>query len=122
MATVETTTVQVTLPQMGESVSEGTVLEWHKAEGDQVAADETLVEVSTDKVDAEVRAPAAGTVVKIHAQEGETVEEGKQLGTMEAMKMESSIRSPAAGTVEKLAVQSGTRVEPGDLLIVLKTG
>ena len=57
------TTVQVTLPQMGESVTEGTVLEWHKQEGDRVEADETLVEISTDKVDAEVPAPASGTVV-----------------------------------------------------------
>ena len=50
------------MPEMGESVTEGTVLEWHKQEGDTVEADETLVEISTDKVDAEVPAPAAGTV------------------------------------------------------------
>jgi 2-oxoglutarate dehydrogenase E1 component len=55
------TTVEVTMPAMGDSVSEGTVLEWHKQEGDQVAEDEVLVEISTDKVDAEVPAPAAGT-------------------------------------------------------------
>src|SRR5215210_6566803 len=72
-------TVQVTLPQMGESVTEGTVLEWHKQEGDRVDADETLVEISTDKVDAEVPAPAAGTVVKIHAAEGDTVTVGSVL-------------------------------------------
>ena len=70
------TTVQVTLPQMGESVTEGTVLEWHKQEGDRVEADEVLVEVSTDKVDAEVPAPTSGTVTKIHAAEGDTVEVG----------------------------------------------
>src|SRR5918992_2322284 len=74
-----TTTIQVTLPAMGESVTEGTVLEWHKQEGDTVEADETLVEVSTDKVDAEVPAPASGTVVKIHAAEGETVQVGAVL-------------------------------------------
>src|SRR3954469_18567029 len=73
------TTVQVTLPQMGESVTEGTVLEWHKQEGDRVEADEVLVEVSTDKVDAEVPAPASGTVAKIHAAEGDTVEVGAVL-------------------------------------------
>ena len=54
------TTVQVTLPQMGDSVTEGTILEWHKQEGDAVEADETLVEISTDKVDAEVPAPVSG--------------------------------------------------------------
>jgi 2-oxoglutarate decarboxylase len=73
------TTVQVTLPQMGESVTEGTVLEWHKQEGDPVEADEVLVEVSTDKVDAEVPAPASGTVAKIHAAEGDTVAVGAVL-------------------------------------------
>src|SRR6267142_2556564 len=60
---VSSTTVQVVMPAMGDSVTEGTVLEWHKAEGETVAADETLVEISTDKVDAEVPAPAGGTVL-----------------------------------------------------------
>ena len=73
---VDTSTVQVVMPAMGDSVSEGTVLEWHKQEGDTVAADETLVEISTDKVDAEVPAPVAGTVIKIHAGEGDTVAVG----------------------------------------------
>jgi len=73
------TTIRVVMPQMGESVSEGTVLEWHKAEGDTIDADETLVEISTDKVDAEVPAPAAGTVVKILAAEGDTVSVGDVL-------------------------------------------
>ncbi len=76
---VETGTVQVVMPAMGDSVAEGTVLEWRKREGDTVAADETLVEVSTDKVDAEVPAPAGGTVVKIHAAEGDTVAVGALL-------------------------------------------
>src|SRR4051812_48162293 len=73
------TTVQVTLPQMGESVTEGTVLEWRKQEGDRVEADEVIVEGSTDKVDAEVPAPASGTVAKIHAAEGDTVQVGAVL-------------------------------------------
>ena len=70
------TTVQVTLPAMGESVREGTVLEWHKQEGDTVEVDEPLVDVSTDKVDAEVPAPATGTLVRILAAEGDTVAVG----------------------------------------------
>jgi len=73
------TTVQVTMPAMGESVTEGTILEWHKQEGDSVEADETLVEISTDKVDAEVPAPVSGTVVKVHFAEGDTVEVGQLL-------------------------------------------
>src|SRR3954454_7685189 len=71
---VEASTIQVTLPAMGESVTEGTVLEWHKQEGDHVEADEVLVEISTDKVDAEVPAPVSGTIVKIHDAEGDTVQ------------------------------------------------
>jgi 2-oxoglutarate decarboxylase len=76
---IDATTVEVVMPAMGDSVSEGTVLEWHKAEGDSVTADETLVEISTDKVDAEVPAPIAGTVVKLHAAEGDTVGVGALL-------------------------------------------
>ena len=76
-------TVQITMPQMGESVSEGTVLTWHKQEGDWVDKDETIVEVSTDKVDAEVPAPSSGKLVKILAQEDETVEVGQALAEME---------------------------------------
>src|SRR3954449_10509898 len=73
------TTVQITMPAMGESVTEGTVLEWLKQEGDHVEADEPLVEVSTDKVDAEVPSPAAGTLVKVRAQAGDTVGVGQVL-------------------------------------------
>ncbi|MCP9488274.1 MAG: multifunctional oxoglutarate decarboxylase/oxoglutarate dehydrogenase thiamine pyrophosphate-binding subunit/dihydrolipoyllysine-residue succinyltransferase subunit [Solirubrobacteraceae bacterium MAG38_C4-C5] len=73
------TTVEVVLPAMGESVTEGTVLEWHVQEGETVEADQTLVEVSTDKVDAEVPAPAAGTLVKIHAAQGDAVAVGAVL-------------------------------------------
>ncbi len=73
------TTVEVVMPAMGDSVAEGTVLEWRKHEGDAVEADETLVEISTDKVDAEVPSPAAGTIVKIHAAEGDTVAVGALL-------------------------------------------
>src|SRR3954452_51011 len=73
------TTVEVVMPPMGDSVSEGSVLEWRKQEGEQVSEDETLVEISTDKVDAEVPAPASGTVVKVHAAEGDTVNVGAVL-------------------------------------------
>src|ERR1700752_56739 len=76
---VSSGTVQVVMPAMGDSVAEGTVLEWRKQEGDSVEADETLVKISTDKVDAEVPSPAAGRVVKISAAEGDTVAVGAPL-------------------------------------------
>jgi multifunctional 2-oxoglutarate metabolism enzyme len=77
------TTVQITMPQMGESVTEGTVLEWLKQVGDHVEVDDPLVEISTDKVDAEVPSPAAGTLVKIFAEPDSTVEVGAVLGEIE---------------------------------------
>ncbi|MEA2170184.1 MAG: hypothetical protein QOF76_3484, partial [Solirubrobacteraceae bacterium] len=73
------TTVNVEMPAMGDSVTEGTILEWLKKEGDSVSADDPLVEVSTDKVDAEVPSPASGVITKILAQEGDTVTIGQVL-------------------------------------------
>ena len=67
---------EVTLPQLGETVTEGTITQWFKQVGDTVAADEPLFEVSTDKVDTEVPSPVAGTLTEIRVQEGETVEVG----------------------------------------------
>src|ERR687898_1468043 len=77
------TTVQITMPQMGDSVTEGTVLEWHKQVGDQVEPNETLLEVSTDKVDAEVPAPVAGTLVRILVEADETVPVGTILAEID---------------------------------------
>jgi 2-oxoglutarate decarboxylase len=82
---VDTGTVEVVMPAMGDSVSEGTILEWHKQVGDTIAADETLVEISTDKVDAEVPAPVGGTITKIHAAEGDTVVVGALLAEISAL-------------------------------------
>ncbi len=76
---VDTGTIEVVMPAMGDSVSEGTILEWHKEVGDTIAADETLVEISTDKVDAEVPSPVSGTITKIHGAEGDTVAVGSVL-------------------------------------------
>src|SRR5882724_5953991 len=67
------------MPQMGVSVSEGTVTRWLKQEGEQIEADEPLLEISTDKVDTEVPSPASGVVTQILVQEGETVEVGTKL-------------------------------------------
>src|SRR3954451_10344966 len=66
----------ITLPQLGETVTEGTITRWFKKIGDAVAADEPLFEVSTDKVDTEVPSPSAGVLTEIRAQEGDTVPVG----------------------------------------------
>ena len=68
---------------MGESVTEGTVLEWHKQEGEYVAEGETVVEVSTDKIDAEVPAPASGVITKISRPPDDTVEVGQVLAEID---------------------------------------
>ncbi len=73
------TAVDVVMPQMGVSVSEGTVTKWNKQVGDSIEADETLLEISTDKVDTEVPSPASGIVSEILVQEGETVDVGTVL-------------------------------------------
>jgi 2-oxoglutarate decarboxylase len=80
----ETATVQIAMPEMGESVTEGIVLEWHVAEGDTVSEGDTVVEVSTDKVDAEVPAPMDGVITKIIAQVDDEVPVGAPLAEMEA--------------------------------------
>ncbi|MFS0702816.1 biotin/lipoyl-containing protein, partial [Cellulomonas sp. 179-A 4D5 NHS] len=72
----------VTLPALGESVTEGTVTRWLKAVGDEVAVDEPLLEISTDKVDTEIPSPLAGTLQEIRVQEDETVEVGAVLAVI----------------------------------------
>src|SRR6188472_2279754 len=73
------TAVDVVMPQMGVSVSEGTITRWLKQEGEHVEADEPLLEISTDKVDTEVPSPGTGTLVQILVQEGTTVDVGTKL-------------------------------------------
>src|ERR671932_2506284 len=73
------TAIDVVMPQMGVSVSEGTITKWLKQEGEHVDADESLLEISTDKVDTEVPSPASGTLTQILVKEGETVAVGTKL-------------------------------------------
>ncbi|MEJ7569448.1 MAG: dihydrolipoamide acetyltransferase family protein [Gaiellaceae bacterium] len=76
------TQIEVVMPQMGVSVSEGTITKWLKAEGEPIARDESLLEISTDKVDTEVPSPGEGVVAKIMVQEGETVDVGTVLAVI----------------------------------------
>src|SRR5262245_45021495 len=78
--------VEVPMPQMGESIAEGTVSKWIKKVGDAVGRDEPLLEISTDKVDAEIPSPAAGVLSEIAVKEGQTVEVGTVLGFIETEK------------------------------------
>jgi 2-oxoglutarate dehydrogenase E1 component len=110
------TTVEITLPAMGESVTEGTVLEWRKQVGDRVEADEPIVDVSTDKVDAEVPAPAAGTLTAIHAQPDETVAVGAVLGEISVNGGEAAADAEAAKAAQ--ASMESDAKEEGELVDV----
>jgi pyruvate dehydrogenase E2 component (dihydrolipoyllysine-residue acetyltransferase) len=92
----------VTLPSLGESVTEGIITQWFKKVGDTVARDEPLFEVSTDKVDSEMPSPAAGVLVQILAEEGDTVETGSRVAVID----ESGTASPQAPST------SDSRSEP----------
>ncbi|HEX5375198.1 MAG TPA: multifunctional oxoglutarate decarboxylase/oxoglutarate dehydrogenase thiamine pyrophosphate-binding subunit/dihydrolipoyllysine-residue succinyltransferase subunit [Solirubrobacterales bacterium] len=93
----QTATLQIEMPEMGESVTEGIVLEWHVAEGDFVREGDTVVEVSTDKVDAEVPAPADGTITKLLVAVDDEVPVGAPMAEMEAG--EAADERPPAGPV-----------------------
>ncbi|HET6362254.1 MAG TPA: biotin/lipoyl-containing protein, partial [Gemmatimonadota bacterium] len=85
--------IDVIMPQMGESIAEGTLVKWLKQPGDHVERDENLFEISTDKVDAEIPSPSAGTLGEILVQEGQTVE----VGTVVATILAAGEGQPAAG-------------------------
>ncbi len=93
--------VEVQMPKMGESVMEGTVIEWTKSVGDKVEEDETLLEISTDKVDTEVPSPQAGTLVEILAEAGETIEVGQTIAIIATGKAASGAKSKPSGPAQK---------------------
>src|SRR5262249_51386517 len=95
----------VRLPELGESVTEGTVTRWLKQVGDQVAADESLLEVSTDKVDTEIPSPAAGTLLEIKVSEDETAEAGAELAVIGSGDAAQAASAPGAPSPEQQADQ-----------------
>src|SRR5437764_14724909 len=86
----------VVMPQMGESIAEGTVVRWLKKVGETVERDEPLLEISTDKVDAEIPSPANGTLTEIIAQEGQTVGVNTVVARIGAQGEAASATAPAA--------------------------
>src|SRR3954467_8936901 len=92
----------VVMPQMGESIAEGTIVRWIKKGGDKVDRDEPLFEISTDKVDAEIPSPAAGVVSEIRVKEGETVAVNSIAAVIGAAGP-SAAAAPAAASADKAA-------------------
>jgi len=107
----------VTMPQLGESVTEGTITRWLKAEGDEVEIDEPLAEVDTDKVNAELPSPVAGTIVKFLVSEGSTVDVGTEIALVAADGDTSATDAPPQENVADSAPteefpSSGTEAQP----------
>jgi pyruvate dehydrogenase E2 component (dihydrolipoamide acetyltransferase) len=111
------TAVDVVMPQMGVSVSEGTITKWLKSEGEEIGADEALLEISTDKVDTEVPSPASGVLRQILAQEGETVAVGTKIAVIapEGAPVEAAPAAPpepaTAEAAEEVGAASGAEGE-----------
>ncbi|MFT6812633.1 MAG: pyruvate dehydrogenase E2 component (dihydrolipoamide acetyltransferase) [Ilumatobacter sp.] len=106
----------ITLPQLGETVTEGTILQWFKSVGDSVAADEPLFEVSTDKVDTEVPSPISGVLTEIRVEEGETVDVGTVIaivGSADDVSDSVPIAEPATDSAAELpSPDSGALASP----------
>src|SRR5688500_199120 len=128
--------VEIQMPQMGESVTEGTVLEWHVSEGEEVEEGQTVVEVSTDKVDAEVPAPESGTITKLLVDVDDEVKVGAALAELEpgsngasadgasAEEPEASADAAADGgsetaTTDDTSVSAGETTAEGALQVVM---
>src|SRR3984893_12826875 len=121
-------TVDVVTPAAGESVSEGTILEWRVKVGDFINADETIVEISTDKVDLELPSPASGTVSEILVEEGDTVTVGQVIARISVAGASPAAAGAQAGSgaaaapqttddnggaAEQAPAEAGTAASPG---------
>lgn len=119
-------TVQVKVPELSESVSEATLLEWKRKPGDIVAADEILIEIETDKVVLEVPSPAAGQLAEIRAQNGQTVVSGEVIAVIDtdasvsASASTDSSRAPSPAPVEKTIAEP--RVMPSAAAVLAAAG
>src|SRR5512133_2330993 len=105
---------EIIMPQMGESIAEGTITKWLKKVGDSVKKDEPLFEISTDKVDAEIPSPLDGVLTEIRAQEGETVQINAVVAIIGGTAPAASAPAPATSTPRQSAAQ---KVEPQPVAI-----
>lgn len=111
-----TKTAEVVMPQMGESIAEGTVSKWLKKVGDKVEKDEPILEISTDKVDAEVPAPTSGVVLEIRVKEGETVPVGTVVAVIgqEGAVATTTATAQEAKTIESKPIQAEIETKPAE--------
>jgi 2-oxoglutarate dehydrogenase dihydrolipoamide succinyltransferase (E2 component) len=104
--------IEVVMPQMGESVMEGTIIEWSKSVGDTIETDEPLLEIATDKVDTEVPSPESGTLVEILVEAGETVEVGQAIAIIQTGKASASTAKTEDETAQPAAVKDKSEAAP----------
>jgi|SRR5437773_2424749 len=102
---------EVVMPQMGESIAEGTITKWLKNVGEHVERDEPLFEISTDKVDAEIPSPAAGTLSEIKFKEGETVEVNTVVAVLDGAGDQPQPKPEAASAKEEPTAQAEPEAE-----------
>ena len=113
------TKIEMVMPKMGESIMEATVLSWLKNEGDTIEADESILEVATDKVDTEVPTTHSGILSEILAKDGEVVPVGQTIAIIEAMKLFNEIESEVSGTIVKVMVENASPVEYDQVLFLV---
>ncbi|MFM7079000.1 MAG: biotin/lipoyl-containing protein, partial [Bacteroidota bacterium] len=104
--------VEMKMPKMGESVAEATIIKWLKNEGDKVAADESVLEIATDKVDSEVPSSVAGTISKILFKEGDVVQVGSVIALIETGATASASPAPSVSTPTSVAAPSAPAPAP----------
>ena len=107
--------IKVVMPQMGESIAEGTIIKWLKAAGDQVERDEPLFEITTDKVDTEVPSPASGMLKTILVAEGETVDVGATVAEVEVADSDTTVESAQSDPLLTNTSQTDTDSKEGDV-------
>jgi len=104
--------IEVVMPKMGESITEGTIIAWYKEVGDTIDLDETLLEIGTDKVDTEVPSPAQGVLKERLVEEGDTVEVGTKIAVIATEAEAGSVEQPAAPTPEETTESEPESTEP----------
>ena len=103
--------IDIVMPKMGESITEGTILEWRKEVGDPIALDEILLEIGTDKVDSEIPSSAEGVVVEILAKPNDVVEVGKVIARIDN-ETESAAPTKIVDKLEKSPIDNSLTYEP----------
>src|SRR5436190_15599828 len=104
--------ISIVVPQLGESVAEGTVAKWLKAEGERVRKEEPLVEIQTDKINVGIPCPGEGTLSKILVAEGTTVLVGTEIAVLAGVGESASAPAPAAGAATPSEVAKATPATP----------